>query len=63
MDAGYIEIKNWFTLSGLDDIDYKVGGTVVIDGIMLDYGFETAYMPYDPLTKGRAVRKEWTQDE
>lgn len=48
MDAGYIEIKNWITLSGLDDIDYKVGGTVVIDGIMLDYGFETAYMPYDP---------------
>lgn len=46
--AGTSGSKGMITLSGLDNIDYKVSGTVVIDGIMLDYGFETAYHPYDP---------------
>lgn len=46
--AGTSGSKGLITVSGLDDIDYKVGGTLTIDGLMLDYGFETAYFPYDP---------------
>lgn len=40
--------KALITISGLDDTSYKIGGTLVIDGMMLDYGFETAYLRYDP---------------
>ena len=40
--------KALITISGLDNIDYKVGGTLTIDGIMLDLGLENNYLPYDP---------------
>ncbi|MCQ2116105.1 MAG: right-handed parallel beta-helix repeat-containing protein [Bacteroidales bacterium] len=40
--------KALITLSGLDNTNYVVAGTLIIDGIMLDYGFETLYLPYDP---------------
>lgn len=40
--------KALITISGLDNTLYQVGGTLVIDGIMLDYGFETKYYNYDP---------------
>lgn len=40
--------KALITISGLDDVSCKIGGTLTIDGFMLDYGFETIYMPYDP---------------
>lgn len=35
-------------ISGLDDINCKIGGTLVIDGLMLDYGLQNAYLAYDP---------------
>ena len=41
--------KGLITISGLDDVmAKKPKGTLVIDGIMLDQGFETQYMPNNP---------------
>lgn len=40
--------KGVIELSGLDNINYTIGGTVVIDGIMVDCGFENFYLNYDP---------------
>lgn len=40
--------KALITISGLDDTNYRVNGTLVIDGFMLDYGYQTAYLPYNP---------------
>ncbi len=41
--------KGLITLSGLDDVmTQKPKGTVTIDGIMFNYGFENAYKPNNP---------------
>jgi hypothetical protein len=40
--------KGLITVSGLDNVDCKVLGTLVIDGIMLDFGNENFYLNYDP---------------
>ena len=41
--------KGLITISGLDDVmAKKPKGTIIIDGIMLDQGFETQYMPNNP---------------
>ena len=41
--------KGLITISGLDDVmAKKAKGTVIIDGFMLDQGFETQYMPNNP---------------
>lgn len=41
--------KGLITLSGLDDVmAQKAKGTVTIDGIMFNYGFENAYKPNNP---------------
>lgn len=45
---GHNTNKGMITLSELDDINYKVNGTVTIDGFMLNLGYETNYKPNDP---------------
>jgi len=40
--------KGVIELSGLDNTNYTNDGTVVIDGIMVDCGYETVYLPYNP---------------
>lgn len=40
--------KGLITISGLDNTNYTVGGTLTIDGLMLDFGFQTQYCRYDP---------------
>jgi len=41
--------KGLITISGLDDVmATKPKGTLIIDGIMMDQGLETQYMPNDP---------------
>lgn len=40
--------KGVITFKGLDNVNYVVTGTVTIDGILIDCGFETAYYPNDP---------------
>lgn len=40
--------KALIQISNLDNTDYTVGGTLTIDGIMMDYGFQNNYKPYDP---------------
>lgn len=40
--------KALITLTGLDNTNYTIGGTLVIDGIMLDLGLQNNYWQYDP---------------
>lgn len=40
--------KGVITLSKMDNLDYKVLGTVKIDGFMINCGFENNYKPNDP---------------
>ena len=40
--------KGLITLSGLDNINEVVSGTVIIDGFMLNLGYENNYKPADP---------------
>ncbi len=40
--------KGVITFANLDDINYKVNGTVKVDGFMLNLGYETNYYPNDP---------------
>lgn len=40
--------KGLITIKGLDNINYKVGGTLKIDGFMLNMGFENNYKPANP---------------
>lgn len=40
--------KGVIHFSGLDDINYRVGGTVKIDGFMINLGYENNYKPNDP---------------
>ena len=45
---GHNTTKGMINLSELDNLDYKVAGTVTIDGFMLNLGYETNYKPNDP---------------
>lgn len=40
--------KGLIQVSGLDNTNYVVGGTLVIDGLMLDLGLQNNYYHYDP---------------
>lgn len=45
---GHNTNKGVINFSGLDNTDYRVAGTVKIDGIMFNLGYENNYKPNDP---------------
>lgn len=46
--------KALITLSKLDNTNYEIGGTLIIDGFMMDYGFQNNYYRYDPADEASA---------